>query len=127
MFDRLGWGGGTGTKAAALVVVGALTVVGGVTGFDLIMRLQTVITVVTGVLTLVYVGLVADHVHTGAVTAIPDGSAQEFVGALVFMMTGFGLGWVNAAAGLPCYSAALRLGPAWSAGRPSARASPRCC
>ncbi|MFF9160818.1 purine-cytosine permease family protein [Streptomyces longwoodensis] len=98
VFDRLGWGGGTGTKVVALVVVGALTVAGGVMGFDLIMRLQAVITVVTGVLTVVYVGLVADHVHTGAVTAIPDGSAQEFVGALVFMMTGFGLGWVNAAA-----------------------------
>ncbi|MEU3502647.1 allantoin permease, partial [Streptomyces hundungensis] len=71
---------------------------GGVMGFDLIMRLQTLITVITGVLTLVYVALVADHVHADAVTAIPAGSTQEFIGALVFMMTGFGLGWVNAAA-----------------------------
>ncbi|MFD5586948.1 purine-cytosine permease family protein [Streptomyces sp. NPDC127063] len=98
VFGRLGWGGGTGTKVAALVLVGALTVAGGVLGFDLIMRLQTVITVVTGVLTVVYVGLVADHVHWGTVSALPAGSAQEFIGALVFMMTGFGLGWVNAAA-----------------------------
>ncbi|MEU9194467.1 purine-cytosine permease family protein [Streptomyces hundungensis] len=98
VFDRLGWGGGTGTKVVALILVGALTVVGGVMGFDLIMRLQTLITVVTGVLTLVYVALVAGHVHADAVTAIPDGSTQEFIGALVFMMTGFGLGWVNAAA-----------------------------
>ncbi|MCX5214675.1 cytosine permease [Kitasatospora sp. NBC_00240] len=98
VFDRLGWGGGTGTKVVALVLVGALTVVGGVMGFDLIMRLQTLITVATGVLTLVYVALVAGHVHLEAVTAIPDGSTQEFIGALVFMMTGFGLGWVNAAA-----------------------------
>ncbi|WP_425248016.1 purine-cytosine permease family protein [Streptomyces sp. NEAU-NA10] len=98
VFDRLGWGGGTGTKVVALVLVAALTVVVGVMGFDLIMRLQTVITVVTGALTLVYVGLVADHVHWSAVSAIPAGSAQEFIGALVFMMTGFGLGWVNAAA-----------------------------
>ena len=98
VFDRLGWGGGTGTKVVALVLVGALTVVGGVMGFDLIMRLQTVITVVTGALTLVYVALVADHVHWSVVAAIPAGSAQEFIGALVFMMTGFGLGWVNAAA-----------------------------
>ncbi|WP_344601216.1 purine-cytosine permease family protein [Streptomyces glaucus] len=98
VLGRLGWGGGTGTKAVALVVVGALVVVVGVAGFDLIMRLQTAITVVTGVLTLVYVGLVADHVRWDAVGAVPAGSAQEFVGALVFMMTGFGLGWVNAAA-----------------------------
>ncbi|MGW0336766.1 purine-cytosine permease family protein [Streptomyces sp. NPDC003011] len=98
VFGRLGWGGGTGTKAVALILVGALIVVGGVMGFDLIMRLQTVITVVTGALTLVYVGLVADHIHWSTVSALPAGSAQEFIGALVFMMTGFGLGWVNAAA-----------------------------
>ncbi|MER6081139.1 cytosine permease [Streptomyces sp. NPDC001833] len=98
VFTRLGWGGGTGTEVVALIVVCALTVLGGVMGFDLIMRLQTVITVVTGVLTAVYVVLVADHIHWATVNAIPSGSAQEFVGALVFMMTGFGLGWVNAAA-----------------------------
>jgi NCS1 family nucleobase:cation symporter-1 len=98
VFSRLGWGGGTETKVVALIVVGALTVVGGVMGFDLIMRLQTVITVVTGVLTIVYIALVADHIHWSTVSAVPAGSAQEFIGALVFMMTGFGLGWVNAAA-----------------------------
>ncbi|MFF7356298.1 MULTISPECIES: purine-cytosine permease family protein [Streptomyces] len=98
VFSRLGWGGGTQTEVVALLVVAALTVVGGVMGFDLIMRLQTVITVVTGVLTLVYVALVVDHVDWHTVSAVRAGSAQEFVGALVFMMTGFGLGWVNAAA-----------------------------
>ncbi|MEV5439400.1 cytosine permease [Streptomyces sp. NPDC052682] len=98
VFGRLGWGGGIQTKVVALVLVSALTVVVGVLGFDLIMRLQTVITVVTGVLTVAYVVLVADHVHAGAVGALPSGSAQQFIGALVFMMTGFGLGWVNAAA-----------------------------
>jgi purine-cytosine permease-like protein len=98
VFGRLGWGGGTETKVVALILVGALTVIGGVMGFDLIMRLQTVITVVTGVLTVVYIALVADHIHWHTVSAVPAGSAQEFIGALVFMMTGFGLGWVNAAA-----------------------------
>ncbi|MEU0005664.1 cytosine permease [Streptomyces sp. NPDC006314] len=98
VFSRLGWGGGTETKVVALMVVAALTVVGGVMGFDLIMRLQTGITLITGVLTVVYIGLVADHIHWSTVSAIPAGSAQEFIGALVFMMTGFGLGWVNAAA-----------------------------
>jgi purine-cytosine permease-like protein len=32
------------------------------------------------------------------VSDIPGGSTQEAVGALVFLMTGFGLGWVNVAA-----------------------------
>ena len=63
VFDRLGWGGGNLTKVIALVVVGLLTVACGVLGFDLIMRAQTVITVVTGVLTIVYIALVADQVH----------------------------------------------------------------
>jgi purine-cytosine permease-like protein len=98
VFGRLGWGGGTATEIVALIVVGALTVAGGVMGFDLIMRLQTVITVVTGVLTVVYMILVLGHIHWHSISAIHSGSAQEFIGALVFMMTGFGLGWVNAAA-----------------------------
>ncbi|GAA3128719.1 cytosine permease [Streptomyces rameus] len=98
VFGRLGWGGGTRTEVIGLLVVAALTVVGGVMGFDLIMRLQTWITLITGVLTVVYIALVADRVHWSTVDAVPAGSAQEFIGALVFMMTGFGLGWVNAAA-----------------------------
>src|SRR6185369_13665259 len=57
VFDRLGWGGGTTTKVAALIVVALLIIAGGVIGFDLIMRMQTVITIVTGVLTIGYVAL----------------------------------------------------------------------
>jgi len=98
VFDRLGWGGGTVTKVIALIVVSALTVIGGVMGFDLIMRMQTVITVVTAVLTVGFIALVADKIHWHTVTAIPGGSTQKVIGALVFTMTGFGLGWVNAAA-----------------------------
>ncbi|SEF28919.1 Purine-cytosine permease [Amycolatopsis pretoriensis] len=98
VFERLGWGGGTATKVIALVVVAALTVAAGVLGFDAIMKLQTWITWITGVLTVVYVVLVAGDVHWDAVSALPSGSAQQWVGALVFLMTGFGLGWVNAAA-----------------------------
>ena len=48
VFERLGWGGGTATKVIALIVVAGLTIAGGVIGFDLIMRMQTVITIVTG-------------------------------------------------------------------------------
>ncbi|WP_410637368.1 purine-cytosine permease family protein [Amycolatopsis sp. lyj-346] len=98
VFERLGWGGGTPTKVVALVVVATLTVAAGVLGFDAIMKLQTWITWITGVLTVVYVVLVAGDVHWSAVSALPSGSAQQWIGALVFLMTGFGLGWVNAAA-----------------------------
>ncbi len=98
VFDRLGWGGGTATKIIALLVVAALVIGGGVLGFDVVMRLQTVITIVTGVLTVVFVILSLHHVSWSAVSAVPSGSAQDVVGATVFFMTGFGLGWVNAAA-----------------------------
>src|SRR6185437_7427948 len=98
VFDRLGWGGGTGTKVIALIVVVALTIFGGVMGFDLIMRMQTGINIVTGVATVVFIALVADKIHWPAVSAIPGGSFEAVIGALVFTMTGFGLGWVNCAA-----------------------------
>jgi len=98
VFDRLGWGGGDGTKVVALIVVAALTVVAGVFGYHLIMRLQVWITIVTGVLTVAYMIAAADKIHWHAVSAHPSGSGQGFLGALVLFMTGFGLGWVNAAA-----------------------------
>jgi nucleobase:cation symporter-1, NCS1 family len=98
VFHRVGVGGGTGTKVIALILVVALTIFGGVMGFDLIMRLQTWITVVTGVFTVVFIALVADKIHWHTVSAIHSGSAQDLIGALVFTMTGFGLGWVNVAA-----------------------------
>src|SRR6266566_3763856 len=98
VFSRLGWGGGDGTKVVALIIVVALTIFGGVMGFDLIMRLQTVITIVTGVATVVFIALVADKIHWSTVSGIHSGSAEAVIGALVFVMTGFGLGWVNAAA-----------------------------
>jgi NCS1 family nucleobase:cation symporter-1 len=96
--QRLGWGDGTTAKVIALIVVAALIVGAGVLGFDAIMKLQTWITWITGVLTVVYVILVVGDIHWDAVSALPSGSAQQWVGALVFLMTGFGLGWVNAAA-----------------------------
>jgi len=98
VFNRLGWGGGTGVKVVALIVIGALIVGGGVMGFDLIMRMQAVITVVTGVLTVFFIILTLNHIKWHVVSQIPSGSVQHLVGALVFVMTGFGLGWVNAAA-----------------------------
>jgi NCS1 family nucleobase:cation symporter-1 len=111
VFHRLGWGGGNGTRVVALIVVVALTIFGGVMGFDLIMRLQTWITVVTGVFTVVYIALVADKIHWHTVSAIHGGSAEALIGALVFVMTGFGLGWVNCAADYSRYLPRRSSGP----------------
>ncbi len=98
VFTRLGWGGGDGVKAIAMIIIAALIIGGGVMGFDLIMRMQAVITVITGVLTVFFIVLTFKHVSWHVVSHVHSGTAQSLIGALVFVMTGFGLGWVNAAA-----------------------------
>lgn len=97
VFTTLGWGGGAVTKAVALVVVVALVVGAGVLGFEAIMKLQAVITWVTGVLTAVFLALRVPDLDWAAITSAPTGSWQALLGAAVFSMTLFGLGWVNAA------------------------------
>ena len=95
---RLGWGGGTDVKVVAILVTASLIVGGGVMGFDLIMRMQAAITVVTGVLTVVFIATTFHYVDWRVVANIPSGSLENVIGALVFVMTGFGLTWMNAAA-----------------------------
>src|SRR6476620_5922520 len=51
IFERLGWGGGIGTKSVAALVVAALIVSASVAGYHVIMRLQSVLTLVTGIVT----------------------------------------------------------------------------
>jgi NCS1 family nucleobase:cation symporter-1 len=80
------------------VVAVSLTVVGGVLGFSVIMRLQKFLTITTIAMTLVYIILTADNLNWDAINMIPDGSFQSFIGAVIFGITGIGLGWVNAAA-----------------------------
>ena len=98
VFGHLGWPSGTPTKVIAMIVVVGLTIFGGVMGFDLIMRMQTAITIITGVLTVMFIILVVGKIHWSAVSSLPAGSVESLIGGLVFMMTGFGLGWVNVAA-----------------------------
>lgn len=76
----------------------SLTVFGGVLGFSTIMKIQKWLTLITVAMTIVYIGLTVDEVNWSAVSAIKDGSNQAFIGALIFGITGIGLGWVNSAA-----------------------------
>ena len=85
-------------KVVALIVIAAIIVIAGIFGFTLIMRLQVVITIITGVITVVYLILVIPTIDLGAIGSLPSGDLPAVIGAFVFMMTGFGLGWVNAAA-----------------------------
>ena len=76
----------------------ALTVFGGVLGHAIIMRLQKILTLVTVAATAIYFALTIDEVNWNAVLEIPSGSWSGFIGALIFGVTGIGLGWVNSAA-----------------------------
>ncbi|MFC8597501.1 MULTISPECIES: purine-cytosine permease family protein [unclassified Isoptericola] len=111
VLTTLGWGGGTVTQVVTLAVVALVVVTAGIFGFQLVMRLQQIITVLTAVLTVVYVVLVAGHVDWATVAAIPPGQAPQVIGGLVFMMTGFGLGWVNMAADYSRYLPRTSSGP----------------
>ncbi|MCI9888620.1 cytosine permease [Micrococcales bacterium 31B] len=98
IFERLGWSGGVTTKLVATVVVAALIVAASVLGYHTIMRLQSLLTWVTGIVTIGYLALALPHIDLSAVGAVPAGGATQMLGALVMVMTGFGLGWINIAA-----------------------------
>jgi purine-cytosine permease-like protein len=75
-----------------------LTMYGGVLGHKVIMRLQKYLTLVTSFATVIYIVLTFDEISWDKVSAIPSGNTQAFIGALIFGITGIGLGWVNTAA-----------------------------
>jgi purine-cytosine permease-like protein len=95
---ELGWGGGSTTKVVAALVTATLIVLASVAGYHVIMRLQSWLTWVTGVVTVLYIAMTVSHIKWDVVSAIPAGSNQAVIGALVMVMTGFGLGWINIAA-----------------------------
>ena len=98
VFEELGWGGGDATKVLGFVVTAMLVVAAGILGFDVIMRLQTWITIATIVLTIGFIALTLDEVDWDKVSGASSGSTQSFIGALALVATGFGVGWANAAA-----------------------------
>jgi nucleobase:cation symporter-1, NCS1 family len=117
IFTRLGWGGGTGTKIIAAVVVAALIVSASVAGYHIIMKMQSVLTWITGIVTVLYMVFTLDDIDWAAVQDLPSGSTQAVIGALVMVMTGFGLGWINIAADWSRYQKRTASGPsivAWN-------------
>jgi purine-cytosine permease-like protein len=86
------------SRIIGFTIAAGLTIVGGVLGFRVIMRIQKVLTLLTITLTAGYIALTAHLVNWDSVSAIPSGNIQAFLGALIFAITGIGLGWVNCAA-----------------------------
>ena len=98
VFARVGGIDNNLALVLGFIVAVSLTVFGGVLGFSVIMRLQKILTITTIAMTLIYIFLTVDNLNWDAISSIPDGSFQSFVGAVIFGITGIGLGWVNAAA-----------------------------
>jgi purine-cytosine permease-like protein len=98
VFSRIGHIDHNIALIIGFIVAVSLTVFGGVLGFSTIMRIQKWLTLTTVLMTVIYIGLTVGQVNWSAVTEIKDGSNQAFIGALIFGITGIGLGWVNAAA-----------------------------
>ena len=98
VFERVGHVDRNLAMIIGFVFAVSITLIGGVLGFSVIMKLQKYLTVVTVLLTLGYIVLTFDSVDWNAVMQKPSGSIQGFIGALIFGITGIGLGWVNAAA-----------------------------
>jgi purine-cytosine permease-like protein len=98
VFGRLGWSDGNLTKVIAFLVVAAIIVGAGILGFDAIMKLQKWLTIFTIVATVLYIALTLDHISWSKASALPGGGTTAVVGALIMVVTGFGIGWVNCAA-----------------------------
>jgi purine-cytosine permease-like protein len=98
VFERVGDVDRNIAMIFGFIVAVSLTLIGGVLGFKVIMKIQKYLTLITIVLTLGYIALTLDSVKWSVVLDVPNGSIQGFIGALIFGITGIGLGWVNAAA-----------------------------
>ena len=98
IFSRLGGIDRDLAMVLGFILAVSLTIYGGVLGHKVIMRLQKYLTIVTVAATVLYILLTLDSVNWSVVSAIPSGNIQGFIGALIFGITGIGLGWVNTAA-----------------------------
>ncbi len=86
------------SQVLGFLLAGGLTIIGGVLGFKVIMRIQFYLTIITILLTIGYIALTIHSVDWSMVSALPTGPISGFVGAIIFAITGIGLGWVGCAA-----------------------------
>ncbi|WP_040167179.1 purine-cytosine permease family protein [Microbacterium gorillae] len=100
VFRQLGWfaGGDVAVNVVATIVVAALIVGAAVLGYHTIMKLQSVLTWVTGLMTILFLVLTFGYIDWNVIGTQPSGNLGQMIGALVFTLTGFGLGWINIAA-----------------------------
>lgn len=98
IFERLGSLDRNSAMALGFLLAVTLTIAGGVLGYRLIMQMQKWISLITLVATAIYMALTLNKINWNLLTDTNGGSLAGFIGAVIFGMTGIGLGWVNSAA-----------------------------
>ena len=85
-------------KIFGFVISLSITLIGGVWGYKIIIKLQKWITTTTLILSVVYIALTINKIDIHKLSELPHGSAAAFFGAMIVGITSIGLGWVNTAA-----------------------------
>ena len=98
IFERIGSLDRGAALSLGFLVAVTLTISGGVLGYKVIMRMQKWITLITVAATLVYMALTLKDIDWSLLSSTDGGSLAGFIGAVIFAITGIGLGWVNGAA-----------------------------
>ena len=98
VFHRIGHVNHNLSLILGFLVSAGLTIFGGVLGYHTIMKLQKWLIVATLLLSVGYVLLTVSKINWSAVSHLHSGNLQGFLGAMIFGITGIGLGWVNSAA-----------------------------
>jgi purine-cytosine permease-like protein len=98
VFERIGSLDRNSAMSFGFLVAVTLTIAGGVLGHKVIMQMQKWISLITLIATALYMVLTLDKINWDLISATDGGSVAGFVGAVIFAITGIGLGWVNGAA-----------------------------
>ncbi|MBU3642445.1 MAG: allantoin permease [Candidatus Nanopelagicaceae bacterium] len=98
VFERIGSLDRNSAMSLGFLVAVTLTIAGGVLGHKVIMQMQKWISLITLIATALYMVLTLDKINWDLISATDGGSVAGFVGAVIFAITGIGLGWVNGAA-----------------------------
>ena len=98
IFERIGTLGRSASLSLGFLVAVSLTIAGGVLGYKVIMQMQRWITLITLVATALFMALTLNDINWEQISNVKAGSLANLIGAIIFGMTGLGLGWVNSAA-----------------------------
>ena len=98
IFERIGTLGRSASLSLGFLVAVSLTIAGGVLGYKVIMQMQRWITLITLVATALFMALTLNDINWEQISNVKAGSLANLIGAIIFGITGLGLGWVNSAA-----------------------------